>query len=151
MQPVHEGEFAAGSATQDVRFAKPARGRQFCLESLDAFDGKGYAAVAELALLGGDGKPIEQSGWTVAYVSSEEANKEDGGALNAINGQNSDYWHTAYSGSGNAAHPHSLVIDLGKTLEVAGLRYTPRQGKEGVTGRIRGYRAYVGERLVTGN
>jgi len=148
VQPVHECEFAAGSATQDVRFAKPARGRQFCLESLDAFDGKGYAAVAELALLGGDGKPIEQSGWTVAYVSSEEADREDGGALNAINGQNSDYWHTAYS-KGSLPHPHRLLIDLGKTVEVAGLRYTPRQGKEGVTGRIRHYRAYLGEGLAT--
>jgi beta-galactosidase len=151
VKPVHEGEFAPGSATQEVRFAEPARGRQFCLESLDAFDGKQYAAVAELSLLGRDGKTIEQSGWTIAYVSSEEANKEDGGALNAINGQNSDYWHTAYSNNSGATHPHRLVIDLGKTVEVAGLRYTPRQGKDGVTGRIRHYRAYVGERLVSGD
>jgi len=149
VKPAIDAEFAPGSATQEVRFAAPVRGRQFCLESLDAFDGKQYAAVAELALLGPDGKTIEQSGWTIAYVSSEEANKEDGGALNAINGQNSDYWHTAYS-TGSASHPHRLVIDLGKTVEVAGLRYTPRQGKEGVTGRIRHYRAYVGERLVSG-
>jgi beta-galactosidase len=149
-KPVHEGEFAPGSSTQDVRFAASVNGRQFCLESLDAFDGEQYAAVAELALLGVDGKTIEQSSWTIAYVSSEEASKEDGGALNAINGQNSDYWHTAYS-TGNAKHPHRIVIDLGKSVEVAGLRYTPRQGKDDVTGRIRHYRAYVGERLVTGN
>jgi beta-galactosidase len=149
VKPAHEGEFAPGSATQDVRFAAPVRGRQFCLESLDAFDGKQYAAVAELALLDKQGKTMEQSGWTIAYVSSEEANKEDGGALNAINGQNSDYWHTAYS-TGNAKHPHRLVIDLGQAVEVAGLRYTPRQGKDGVTGRIRHYRAYVGDGLVTG-
>jgi beta-galactosidase len=146
--PVHEGEFAPGSATQDVRFAAPARGRQFCLESLDAFDGKQFAAVAELALLDRDGKTIEQSAWTIAYVSSEEATKEDGGALNAINGQNSDYWLTA---SGTATHPHRLIIDLGKPVEVAGLRYTPRQGPDGVAGRIRRYRAYVGDALVTGN
>jgi beta-galactosidase len=143
--PVHEGEFAPGSATQDVRFAAPAHGRQFCLESLDAFDGKQFAAVAELALLGKDGKTIEQSSWTIAYVSSEEATKEDGGALNAINGQNSDYWLTA---SGTATHPHRLVIDLGKPVEVAGLRYTPRQGPDGVTGRIRRFKVYVGDRLV---
>jgi beta-galactosidase len=149
VKAAHEGEFAPGSATQDVRFAAPVRGRQFCLEALDAFDGKQYAAVAELALLDKQGKTIEQSGWTIAWVSSEEANKEDGGALNAINGQNSDYWHTAYS-TGSARHPHRLVIDLGQAVEVAGLRYTPRQGKDGVTGRIRHYRAYVGDGLVTG-
>ena len=147
--PVHAGRFAPGSSTQEVRFAASARGRQFCLESLDAFDGKRFAAVAEIALLDRDGKTIEQSGWTIAYVSSEEASKEDGGALNAINGQNSDYWHTAWS-SGSASHPHRLVIDLGKTVEVAGLRYVPRQGKDDVTGRIREYRAYVADGLVTG-
>lgn len=149
VQPAHEGAFAPGSATQDVRFAAPLRARQFCLESLDAFDGKPYAAVAELALLDKNGKTIEQSAWTIAWVDSEEAHKEDGGALNAINGQNSDYWHTAYSGPGaGTAHPHRLVIDLGKDVEVAGLRYVPRQGKDDVTGRIRRYRAYAGERLA---
>ena len=149
VKPAHEGEFAPGSQTQEVRFAAPVAGRQFCLESLDAFDGKPYAAVAELSLLGADGKPLDESNWTIAFVDSEEANKEDGGALNAINGQNSDYWHTAYSGAGaGAAPPHQLVIDLGKRAEVVGLRYVPRQGKDNVTGRIRRYRAYVGDALV---
>ena len=145
--PVHDGAFAPGAQTQDVRFAAPASGRQFCLESLDAFDGKPYAAVAELALLDADGKPLDQSNWTIAWVDSEEATKEDGGALNAINGQNSDYWHTALQGGG---HPHRLVIDLGAARAIAGLRYVPRQGPDGVTGRIRHFRAYVGDALVTG-
>jgi beta-galactosidase len=151
VKPVHEGEFAAGAATQDVIFAQPATGRQFCLESLDAFDGKGYAAIAELALLGVDGKPLNQSNWTIAYASSEEATKEDGSALNAINGQNTDHWHTAYSGkTPHPAHPHRIIIDLGKPAVVAGMRYTPRQGADGVTGRIRHYRVYVGETLAKG-
>ena len=151
VKPVHEGEFARGAATQDVIFAQPASGRQFCLESLDAFDGKGYAAVAELALLGVDGKPLNQSNWTIAYASSEEASKEDGSALNAINGQNTDHWHTAYGGKApHPAHPHRIIIDLGKPATVAGMRYTPRQGADGVTGRIRHYRAYVGDQLAKG-
>jgi beta-galactosidase len=147
--PAHEGEFASGSATQDVRFAKPVRGRQFCLESLDAHDGKQFAAVAEISLLDAKGETINQSNWTIAYVNSEELSKEDGGALNAINGQVTDHWHTAYSGKGaRAAHPHRLIIDLGKEVEVAGLRYTPRQGKDDVTGRIKHFRAYVGDQLA---
>jgi hypothetical protein len=56
-----------GSVTQEVRFAAPAGGRQFCPESLDAFDGKPYASVAELSLLDRDGKPLDQSNWTVAW------------------------------------------------------------------------------------
>ncbi|WP_395405487.1 beta-galactosidase [Pseudoduganella sp. UC29_106] len=147
--PVHEGEFAAGSATQDVRFSQPARGRQFCLESLDAHDGKQFAAIAEISLLNAKGETIDQSNWTIAYVSSEEASKEDGGALNAINGQVTDYWHSAWSGTGlKPKHPHRLIIDLGKDVEVAGLRYTPRQGKDDVTGRIKHFRAYVGDQLA---
>jgi beta-galactosidase len=100
--------------------------------------------VAELALLDRDGKTLDQSNWTIAWVDSEEATKEDGGALNAINGQNSDYWITA----GKAAYPHRLVIDLGRSMDVAGLRYVPRQGPDGTAGRIRRFRAYVGDRLV---
>jgi beta-galactosidase len=145
--PVHVGEFAPGAATQDVRFAAVAHGRQLCLESLDAFDGKQFAAVAELALLDATGKTIEQSAWTVAYASSEELEREDGSALNAINGQASDYWITARAAG--ATHPHRLVLDLGHGVDVAGLRYTPRQGKDGVTGRIRHFRVYVGDRLAS--
>jgi beta-galactosidase len=144
VKPAHDGEFASGSQTQDVRFAASVQGRQFCLEGLDAFDGKPYAAVAELALLDKDGKTLDQSNWTIAWVDSEEATKEDGGALNAINGQNSDYWITA----DKAVYPHRLVIDLGRSMDVAGLRYVPRQGPDGTAGRIRRFRAYVGDRLV---
>jgi beta-galactosidase len=146
--PAHEGEFEAGSATQSVRFAKPVSGRQFCLESLSAFDGKDVAAVAEINLLDASGKTINQANWTIAYVSSEELNKEDGSALNAINGQNSDHWITAYSKAPLPPHPHRLIIDLGKSVEVAGLRYTPRPGPEEL-GRIKRYRAYVGEVLAS--
>lgn len=147
--PIHQGEFAAGAATQDIRFDLPASGRQFCLESLSAFDGKQFAAVAEIALLDASGQALDQSAWTIAYANSEESGKEDGSALNAINGQATDHWHTAYSGKApHPAHPHQLVVDLGRRVEVAGLRYTPRQGAEGVTGRIRQYRLYVADHLV---
>lgn len=147
--PVHEGAFAPGSAVQDVRFTATARGAQVCLEALDSFDGKPFAAVAELALLDSAGKPLNQTAWTVAYASSEELRKEDGSALNAINGQATDYWHSAYGGPGSPAqYPHRLILDLGAAADIAGLRYTPRQGPDSVTGRIRRYRVYVGDKLV---
>ncbi|TWI67747.1 beta-galactosidase [Pseudoduganella lurida] len=145
--PVHEGRFEQGGATQDIKFARPARGRQLCIEALDAFDGKPFAAIAELALLGADGKTLNQSLWTIAFASSEEASKEDGTALNAINGQNTDFWHSGYSRT-VAQPPHRLVLDLGAPFDIAGLRYTPRQGPDSVTGRIRRYRVYVGDKLV---
>jgi beta-galactosidase len=150
LAPSHEGVFAAGPATQEVRFAQAAEGRQFCLESIDAFDGKEFAAVAELELLDGDGQVLNQSAWTIAYVDSEESLREDGSALNAINGQASDFWHTEWSGKPPLPnHPHRLIIDLGSNTRVSGFRYTPRQGGDNVTGRIKTYRVYVGARLVT--
>ncbi|RZL36895.1 MAG: beta-galactosidase [Rubrivivax sp.] len=149
LTPVHAGQFASGSATQDVRFAEAARGRQLAIEVLDSFDGKPHAAIAELALLDAQGRALNQTAWTIAYASSEEASKEDGGALNAINGQATDYWHTAYSKPVRPAGPQRLIIDLGAATDIAGLRYTPRQGPEDVTGRIRRYRIFVGDKLVS--
>ena len=148
--PTHDGRFAPGAAAQDVFFTQPATGRQFCLEALSAFDGKLFAAAAEIAVLDTKGEPINQSSWTIAYASSEDTSSEDGSALNAINGQISDHWHTAYIGKAlHPAHPHRLIIDFGVMVEVAGARYTPRQGASGVTGRIWQYRMYVGNSLAS--
>ena len=147
--PVLAAAFAPGSATQDVKFPQAVTGRQFCLESLDAFDGKEFASVAEIALLDAAGNVLDQTGWTIAYADSEEDTKEDGSALNAINGQASDFWHTAWGGKAPfPKHPHRLVIDLGASVSVSGFRYTPRQGPADATGRIKDYRVYVGDRLA---
>jgi beta-galactosidase len=145
-QPVHTAAFAAGAAQQDVKFAAPAKGRFFCLESLSAQDGQPYAAIAELSLLDAAGQPLSTEGWTVAYVDSEERAKEDGTAENAIDGQTANFWHTEWSDN-RPGHPHRLILDLGQTREVAGFRYTPRQGQGG--GRIKDYKVYVGDGLVT--
>jgi beta-galactosidase len=147
VQPVHSGTFTPGAAAQEVRFAKSAQGRQFCLETVNAIDGKPYAAVAELDLLDADGKLIPHTIWTIAYVDSEEKVSEDGSALNAINGQTADFWHTEWS-QAQPDHPHRLVIDLGQPTTISGLRYTPRPGNNSVGGRIKDYRVYVGDSLA---
>jgi beta-galactosidase len=148
LTPAHAGEFAPGAQTQDVRFAAPVTGNQFCLETLSALDGGPSAAVAEIALLDANGQPLNQSQWTIAYVSSEEVARLNGAAVNAINGQSADFWHSAYTTAIAPAHPHLLVIDLGASTTVAGVRYTPRQGNAATTGRIKGYRMFVGDDLT---
>jgi len=144
-QPVLAAQFAPGSQLQEIKLAAPAKGRFFCLESLSAFDGKPFAAVAELDLLDESGKPLSHEGWTIAYVDSEERAKEDGTAENAMDGQTANYWHTEWSAA-QPNHPHQLVLDLGKSQIVAGFRYVPRQGAGG--GRIQDYRIYIGDDLV---
>ncbi len=147
--PTAAGTFAPGLATQEIRFAAPVSGGQFCLESVDAYDGREYAAVAEIQLLDADGRVMNESAWTIAYADSEEVAREDGSADNAINGQPSNHWHTRWSGPPPyPGHPHRLIIDLGATVRISGFRYTPRQGGADATGRIKSYRVYVGDRLV---
>jgi beta-galactosidase len=143
--PVYSGSFAPGADMQEIKFTAPATGRFFCLESLNAHDGKPFAAVAELDLIGTDGKPISHDGWTIAYVDSEERGGEDGSAENAIDGQTANFWHTQWLDA-SPDHPHRLILDLGKSQAIAGFRYVPRQSEGG--GRIKDYRIYIGNGLV---
>lgn len=82
---------------------------------------------------------IPKAGWTVKSVDSQETTNENGAAANAIDGNNSSMWHTAWSGS---TVPHEIQIDMGATHQVAGLSYVPRQDA-GVNGGIAGYELYV--------
>jgi beta-galactosidase len=143
--PVQSGSFAPGADTQEIKFAAPVSGKFFCLESLNAQDGKPFAAVAELDLLDADGNAISHNGWTIAYVDSEERTGEDGSAENAIDGQTANFWHTQWSDA-SPGHPHRLILNLGKSQVISGFRYVPRQGEGG--GRIKDYRVYVGDNLV---
>ena len=141
------GSFAPGSDLQEVRLTTPGRGRYFCLEALDAQDGGPVAAAAELTLLDESGQPLSTEGWTIGYVDSEEREKGDGTAENAIDGQSANLWHTQW-GAAQPGFPHRLILDLGQERTIGGLRYTPRQGGPEATGRIRDYRVYVADDLV---
>jgi beta-galactosidase len=143
--PVHSGTFAPGNDTQEIKFAAPATGKFFCLQLLDAQDGKPYAAIAELNLLDASGNPISHNGWTIAYVDSEERTAEDGSAENAIDGQTANYWHTEWKNA-SPPYPHELILNLGKSQTISGFRYVPRQG-EGA-GHIKAYRVFIGDNLV---
>ena len=70
---------------------------------------------------------------------------EDGSAENAIDGQTANFWHSAWKNQ-TPAHPHRLVLDLGKSTRIGGFRYTPRQSEGG--GRIRHFKVYAGDSLV---
>ncbi|MFD0894176.1 beta-galactosidase [Luteolibacter ambystomatis] len=145
--PVHSGSFAPGGDAQQVKLAAPATGRQFCIESENAHDGKQFAAIAELDLLDPAGNSVSHQTWTIAYADSEEKKAEDGSATNAIDGQSANFWHTQWKDS-QPSQPHRLVIDLGASATIGGFRYTPRQGSGNEGGRIKDYRIYVGDALV---
>ncbi len=144
----HRGVFAPGGASQRIEFARPLRGRYFALEALDAQDESKLASVADLTLFGPDGTQLSSQLWTIASVSSEETNGEAAGAGNAIDGQISNYWSSEWK-SAQPAHPHWIVIDLGREEELGGFVYVPRQGTAcEAVGRIKTFQAYVGGTLV---
>jgi beta-galactosidase len=145
--PAQAGSFAAGTDLQTVTLPAPAKGRYFCLETVSAHDGKPFAAVAEITLLDAAGQPLSSEGWTVAYVDSEEREREDGTAENAIDGQTANFWHTQW-GDAQPGHPHRLILDLGQSRTVAGFRYVPRQGDATLSGRIKEYRVFVADDLI---
>jgi internalin A len=147
VKPVLEAQFAAGTATQEVKLPAPATGRYFCLESLDTQGGNKFAAVAELDLLGKDGKLLSRDGWTIAYADSEEQIRENGRAENALDGKPATYWHTQWSDA-QPDHPHRLILDLGQSQTITAFRYVPRPGADNVGGRIKNYRIYIGDTLV---
>jgi beta-galactosidase len=145
--PAFAGSFAAGSDLQEVRLTKPASGRYFCLEAINAQDGKPFAAAAELTLLDTAGNPLNTEGWTIAYVDSEERELGDGTAENALDGQTANFWHTQW-GAAQPGYPHRLIIDLAQARTIGGFRYVPRQGAADVTGRIKDYRIFVADDLI---
>jgi beta-galactosidase len=146
-EPAQTGSFASGTNLQEVHLTKPARGRFFCLESINAHDGKPFAAAAEITLLDADGNPLSTEGWTIAYVDSEERERADGTAENAIDGQTANFWHTQW-GTAQPGYPHRLIIDLAQARTIGGFRYIPRQGAADVTGRIKDYRIFVADNLI---
>ena len=146
-QPAYAGSFAPGTNLQDVRLTKPVEGRYFCLEAINAHDGKPFASVAEITLLDAAGEPLSTEGWTIGYVDSEEREREDGIAENAIDGQTANYWHTQW-GAAQPKYPHRLILDLAQSRTVGGFRYVPRQGAADVTGRIKDYRIFVADDLI---
>jgi hypothetical protein len=133
-----------------VDFDRPVTGRYFCLETLSAQDGRAYAAVAELDLLSASNAVLNREGWKIAYADSEEQDREDGSAENAIDGNPATFWHTQWS-MGAPNHPHHLILDLGKSCTITGFRYLPRPGGPTSGGRIKDCRVYVGDHLLEPN
>ena len=102
------------------------------------FRHKKEAAIAELDVLGADGKPVSREKWRIRYADSEETRSGNCTGDKVFDLQESTYWMTV----AKDAYPHQLVIDLGGDYTVTGFRYLPRAEK-GYPGMIKDYRVYV--------
>jgi beta-galactosidase len=141
--PVASGSFTPDIQWQEVRFARPEKGRYLCLEAVSSLDGKPFAAVAEIDAVDPKGNVLSKAAWKIFWVSSEETS-QDNDAENVLDGQPATFWHTAYS-QAQPGYPHRLVIDLGESTVLGGIRYLPRGGSPNDPGRIKDYRVYLSD------
>jgi beta-galactosidase len=111
------------------------------LEALNAWDNSDYASIAELEIVGEDGKRLSRQHWKVIYADSEEADDANNIASNVFDLQESTIWHTAYSQIKDK-FPHSIVIDLGEEKVVTGFEYLPRM-EANKLGMIKDYKVYL--------
>jgi beta-galactosidase len=139
-----EGSFTPEIQWQETRFAAPARGRYLCIETLGAHDGKNVAAIAELDGLDALAQVLSKATWKILWADSEEISAAPGEAGNILDGQPNTHWQTA-SAAAEPAFPHRVVIDLGETTTLGGIRYLPRAGGPNEAGRIKSYRVYVSD------
>jgi len=139
--PFYSGTFKSGHGWQHVNFGKSEKTRFFCLESLSSYNNDGFASIAELEILGEDGKPISRQHWKVIYADSEETEEANNIATNVFDLQESTIWHTNYS-TNKTKHPHQIVIDLGEDKVISGFSYLPR-AEANKTGMIKDYKVYI--------
>lgn len=128
--------FAAGNGWQRVAFAAQAKGRYVAIECQSVHSGKAVS-IAEIYLLGADGKHLSREQWSVKYADSENERGNNTGDK-AFDLQESTYWQTAKG----AALPHLLVIDLGATETVTGIEYLPR-AEQGAPESVKDCRVFV--------
>ncbi len=141
--PVFSGSFTAGKGWKNIDFNSIYEGRYICLEAINAQTANDInASVAELEILGADGKPVSRSKWKLLYADSEEVTSSLNNSADRIfDNQESTFWHTKISGTTNP-YPHQLVIDLGEIVKIKGLRCLTRTDKPDI-GLIKDYRVFV--------
>jgi len=83
--------------------------------------------------------PLRNGGWRLTVSSFEPG---EGEPEHAIDGDPTTFWHSAYSAS-EPHHPHFLLVDLGKSVDLVGIRYQGRPGNP--NGRVDKFAVYLSD------
>lgn len=138
----YQGTFADTKGWQEISFKTVTEGQYFCLEALNSQQESDiYTAIAELDVLDENMQAISRSDWKIMYASSEEVTAANNSANRVFDMQESTMWHTAWV-TNKLSHPHHIVIDLGNTYRIKGLRYLPRTDKSS-NGNIKDFKVYI--------
>ncbi len=82
---------------------------------------------------------LPRGAYSLHSVSSEQDNNAHA-AANAIDGDPTTFWHTAW-GTNETTPPHEIVFALNQITTLSGLRYLPRQ--DGANGRIEEFEIFL--------
>lgn len=141
-KPVASGSFEAGAGWKAINFEGSQKGQYFCFEAVNGqSDSELLASIAELQLIGADGKPISTLKWKILYADSEEITSANHAADKIFDLQESTFWQSQATGA-KPGYPHQVVIDLGEQTSLKGIRYLPRSDGK-TAGNIKGYRLYL--------
>jgi len=141
LNAVVTGTLPAESGWKAVNLNETIAGRYFCFEALNAQDpNDNSTSAAEFEIIGEDGKAISSINWKVVFVDSEETVKAANGADKLFDIQESIIWQTKIGDKAN--HPHHVVIDMGKEINVKGFRILPRTDKS-TKGMVKDYRFFL--------
>jgi hypothetical protein len=123
--------------------ATGATGHRFAkLVATSEQGGKVWSSVAELLLYTTGDVALARGNWEVT-ADSEELDDEQAPATAAIDGDTATFWHSSWEpgGTGDAALPHELVVDMGASHPLTGFSYLPRQDQ--ANGRIAAWSFFV--------
>lgn len=141
VNPLISGTLSSDTGWETVKLEKITSGRYFCFEALNAQDvNDNSSSIAEFEIIGEDGKAVSTINWKVNFVSSEETETVANGAEKLFDIQESIIWQTKIGDS--LKHPHQVVIDMGKEINIKGFRILPR-GDNSKIGIVKDYRFYL--------
>ncbi len=147
--PAYVGNFAPGDGWKTVTLPKSFTGRYVCLEALNSQNhNDGFTSIAELVLTDAANIPLSRQKWKVLFADSEEVAYANNGADNVFDMQESTFWHTQW-GTAKPKGPHQIVIDLGETMQIGGLKYLPRTDKS-TNGNIKDFRLFIKQQPFSG-
>jgi beta-galactosidase len=138
---VKSGSLSDERGWKTIQLDEVISGRYFCFEALNAQNPTdNSSSIAEFEIIDENGNSVSSLNWKVVFVNSEETEQSANGADKLFDLQESIIWQTKIKDS--VKHPHQLVIDMGKEINVKAFRILPR-GDNSTKGMIKDYRFYL--------
>lgn len=85
---------------------------------------------------------IPQNTLAIHGFDSEETERINRLAINAIDGDPNTFWHTEWTSGNGPHHPHHIDIDLGALVNIGKMTYLPRTGNNG---RVKDYEVFLSQ------